>query len=66
MESKIIVMLTHNDQTVKDALEIFEQCKDLPVDFWGFKDMGLPIPKMRELHLAMKNAEKNIFRDCHL
>lgn len=61
MESKIIVMLTHNDQTVKDALEIFEQCKDLPVDFWGFKDVGLPIPKMRELHFAMKKAEKKTF-----
>ena len=40
MESKIIIMLTHNDQTVKNALEVFDSCKDLPVDFWGFKDVG--------------------------
>jgi hypothetical protein len=61
MESKIIVMLTHNDQTVEDALEVFESCKNLPVDFWGFKDVGLPAPKMKELHAAMKAAGKKAF-----
>lgn len=61
MESKIIVMLTRNDKTVKNALEVFEQCKDLPVDFWGFKDVGLSTPKMKELHFAMKKAEKKTF-----
>jgi len=61
MESKIIVMLTHKDQTVEDALGVFESCKDLPVDFWGFKDVGLPAPKMKELHAAMKTAGKKTF-----
>ena len=40
MKSKIIIMLTHNDKTVKNALEVFDSCKDLPVDFWGFKDVA--------------------------
>lgn len=30
MLEKLIVMLTHNDVTVKDAKEIFEENKDLP------------------------------------
>ena len=42
MKPEIIIMLTHHDVTVKDAGEIFEQCKDLPVKFWGFKNVGLP------------------------
>ena len=61
MQSKIIVMLTHNDQTVSNALTVFEQCKDLPVDFWGFKDVGLPKDQMRALHGAMKAAGKRTF-----
>ena len=40
MKPEIIIMLTHHDVTVKDAGEIFEQCKDLPVKFWGFKNVG--------------------------
>jgi hypothetical protein len=61
MQSKIIIMLTHNDQTVKDALQVFEQCKDLPIDFWGFKDVGLPREEMKTLIDAMKAAGKTTF-----
>jgi len=61
MQSKIIIMLTHNDQTVKNALPIFEQCKDLPVDFWGFKDVGLHKEDMKVLIDAMKAAGKTTF-----
>ena len=28
MRSELIVMLTHNDLTVENAYEIFEQCQD--------------------------------------
>ena len=38
MKPEIIIMLTHHDVTVKDAGEIFEQCKDLPVKFWGLQE----------------------------
>lgn len=61
MESKIIIMLTHNDQTVKNALEVFESCKDLPIDFWGFKDVGLEKPEMKKVVDAMKQAGKTTF-----
>jgi len=43
MIPSLIVMLTYNDQTIPDALQVFGNCKDLPVKFWGFKDVGLPV-----------------------
>ncbi len=61
MESQIIIMLTHSDKTVGNALETFESCKDLPINFWGFKDVGLPKDKMHELVKAMKDAGKTTF-----
>lgn len=61
MLDKIIVMLTHNDVTVKNAYELFDECKDLPVINWGFKDVGLEPEKMKELCQAMKKAGKNTF-----
>ena len=54
MKPEIIIMLTHHDVTVKDAGEIFEQCKDLPVKFWGFKNVGLPKDEMKKVAGAMK------------
>jgi hypothetical protein len=58
---KIIVMLTCNDVTVKNAKEVFESCKDLPVKNWGFKDVGLPPAEMKELCGLMKQSGKSTF-----
>lgn len=57
----LIVMLTHNDQTVKDAIEVFDSCKDLPVQHWGFKNIGLPVPQMKQLVANMKAAGKTTY-----
>jgi hypothetical protein len=54
-------MLTHEDKTVPNAIDVFESCKDLPVEFWGFKDVGLEKPKMSELISKMKGAGKTTF-----
>jgi hypothetical protein len=59
--SKLIVMLTYNDETVKDAKEIFNSCRDLPVEFWGFKNIGLPLDQMKTLVNDMKAAGKTTF-----
>lgn len=61
MRSKLIVMMTHHDRTVKNSLELFESSKDLPVDFWGFKELGIPRQAMIELLAAMKAAGKTTF-----
>ena len=58
MKPELIVMLTHHDETVQNALALFEECKDLPVTHWGFKDVGLPRQQMKGLVHHMKAAGK--------
>ena len=61
MNTKMIVMLTNHDKTVNDAIELFEDCKDIPVEHWGFKNVGLPVVQMKRLVRNMKNANKKTF-----
>jgi len=58
---ELIVMLTHHDQTVPDALELFNSSKDYPIKHWGFKDVGLPPQEMQTVATAMKAAGKITF-----
>jgi len=58
---KLIVMLTHNDHTVKNAKEIFEKCKNSSAEFWGFKEEGIPHSEMKELFSIMKECGKTTF-----
>ncbi|MED3724863.1 hypothetical protein [Priestia filamentosa] len=58
MKPEIIVMLTHNDVTSKDASTIFDSCIDLPVKYWGFKDVGISHSEMAALSKKMKDAGK--------
>ncbi|MFC1556062.1 hypothetical protein ACFL67_03165 [candidate division KSB1 bacterium] len=60
MHPHLIVMLTYNDKTVENALELFESMKDTPVKYWGFKDVGLSRAEMIELVEAMKAAGKTV------
>ena len=53
---ELIVMLTHHDQTVPNALDLFNQLKDAPATHWGFKDVGLPPEQMKQVVAAMKTA----------
>lgn len=56
MRPKLILMFTQNDITVPDAIEYFEQVKDLSVDFFGFKELGLPTEKMKILNDKIHRA----------
>ena len=58
---ELIVMLTHNDCTVKNAYKIFDQCKNSKAKFWGFKEKALPLNQMKELYAYMKNCGKTTF-----
>ncbi len=58
---KLIVMLTHNDRTVSDAREVFAKSKDAPCEFWGFKEVGLPLDQMKLLVQEMHDAGKTVF-----
>lgn len=58
---ELIVMLTHHDQTVPEALELFQRTKDYPITHWGFKDVGLAPNEMQSVVTAMKAAGKTTF-----
>ena len=58
---ELIVMLTHHDKTVPDALELFERSRDYPITHWGFKDVGLAPRGMQTVVQAMKDAGKVTF-----
>jgi hypothetical protein len=58
---ELIVMLTHHDQTVANALELFEHTKEYPITHWGFKDVGLAPDEMQAVVTAMKKAGKITF-----
>ncbi|SAL63626.1 hypothetical protein AWB74_03381 [Caballeronia arvi] len=47
--SHFILMLTENDATVADALASYENLRDSPVRYVGFKDVGLPISALKQL-----------------
>lgn len=55
---RLIVMLTHNDRTVENAYEIFEQCKNSKADMFGFKEEGIPPEEMKRLYTYMKECGK--------
>jgi hypothetical protein len=61
LKPELIVMLTHQDKTVPDALELFERTKDCPITHWGFKDVGLPPKEMQAVAAAMKGSGKITF-----
>lgn len=56
MIPKLILMFTLNDMTVPDAIDYFEQIKDLPVDYFGYKEIGLEPEKMKVLNDKIHKA----------
>lgn len=61
MKPELIIMLTQNDITVTNAAEVFDVCKDLPAQHWGFKDVGLSKDEMIALNRKMKDAGKTTY-----
>lgn len=55
---ELIVMLTLDDRTVRNAPEVFEKCKDSKAKYFGFKEEGLPLSKMIRLYNSIKAAGK--------
>ena len=44
-----IFMLTRNDRTIEDAASLVDAACELGVRHIGFKDVGVPLPTMREI-----------------
>jgi len=47
--SHFILMLTENDATVAHAIETYDGLRESAVRFVGFKDVGLPVPALKQL-----------------
>ncbi len=54
----LIVMLTYNDLTVRNAFKIFEQCKNTKAEIFGFKEEPLPLTEMKKLFSYIKENGK--------
>lgn len=54
---EFIFMLTRDDMTVPDALASYQQIRDIPgLRYVGFKDVGLPLPQLRQLAAAIHDG----------
>ncbi len=58
---KFILMLTKNDVTIPDALEVFDEVRLSGVRQIGFKDMGLSKEKLRRLVGIMHDRQMETF-----
>ena len=58
---ELVVMLTHDDMTVDNAIEVFEACKDSQARCWGFKEHPLPAQHLKRLCSMMKESGKTVF-----
>ena len=61
MIPNLIAMLTHTRMFQLNGPRIFDECLDLPLEHWGFKNMGLSRGEMKALVRAMKEAGKTTF-----
>ena len=61
MAPRLIAMLTYNDMTVENALDLFKENKNAPSNHWGFKDVGIKPDEMKKLLKMMKEAGKTTF-----
>src|SRR5882672_10080546 len=49
-----IFMLTRDDQTIEDCVELYETIRALPLLHIGFKDVGVPPETLERLHGKLK------------
>lgn len=62
----LVVTLTYNDVTMKDAYNMFDTCKDLLIQHWGFKDVGLPKRNETSRGRNEGRRQNNVPRSCDL
>jgi len=58
---EFIFMLTRNDQTVPNATEVYDQIRTSRLRYVGFKDIGLPAARLRDLAGAMRVDGRDVF-----
>ena len=59
--TEFIFMETYNDMTRADAISVYKEIRDTDVKFIGFKDIGLPMKQLKQLHAMMKKDGRITF-----
>jgi len=59
--TEFIFMETYNDMTRSDAIKVYKEIRDTKIKFIGFKDIGLPIGQLKQLHSMMKKDRRTTF-----
>jgi putative N-acetylmannosamine-6-phosphate epimerase len=54
-------MLTKNDLTIQNAMEVFDEIANTGVRHIGFKDIGLPMDKLKALVRKMKDRKMTTY-----
>lgn len=54
-------MLTHDDQTVENAMAVYKEIRDTPLRFVGFKDVGATPLTLQSLTDAMHSDGREVF-----
>jgi hypothetical protein len=58
-----IFMLTRDDQTVEDCLEVYEAVQAVPLRHVGFKDVGVDVDTLRRLHDRIKDDGRTTYME---
>jgi hypothetical protein len=53
--TEFIFMLTREDRTVANAIEVYQQVRSTSLRWVGFKDIGLPVSTLRKLAADIRN-----------
>lgn len=57
---EFIFMLTRGDQTVRDALDVYEEVRATDLRYVGFKDVGVPVEILRSLTTAARDDGRTV------
>ena len=55
----LIVMLTCNDYTIPNAIEVFESTRHAPAQYWGAKEEGISRQELKKLFAAIRESGKS-------
>jgi hypothetical protein len=58
-----IFMLTRDDQTIEDCLEVYESVRDVPLGHVGFKDVGVAPDTLKRLRERIKEDGRTSYME---
>jgi uncharacterized protein related to proFAR isomerase len=58
-----IFMLTRDDQTIEDCVELYETIRTLPLRHVGFKDVGVSPETLKRLHANLKKDGRTTYME---